>query len=79
MQRLYHRLRGWNDTPWPMLWREVAGYLAGFWSYWQSRQLVKRQGRSDRYIPVADRAIAPILPKPDSAISEPMRVEAHGN
>lgn len=79
MQRLYHRLRGWNDTPWPMLWREIAGYLAGFWSYWQSRQLVKRQGRSNRYIPVADRAIAPILPKPDSAISEPMRVEAHGN
>lgn len=59
-RRIYHRLRGWDKkTPWPLLWQEVSGYCIGYWCYWQSWQRVQQQGRSDRYVPVAERSIAP--------------------
>ncbi|MEB3295334.1 MAG: glycosyltransferase [Synechococcales bacterium] len=49
------RLLGKHQMPWRIMWSEMSGYLAGFWGYWQSAQRLKKLGRSDRYIPVADR------------------------
>ncbi|MBD2092213.1 glycosyltransferase [Microcoleus sp. FACHB-1515] len=71
-RRIYHRLRGWDKTPWLLLWQEVSGYFAGYWCYWQSWQRVQRQGRSDRYIPVSERAIASSHPQSEV-------VKAHGS
>jgi O-antigen biosynthesis protein len=55
VQRIRDRLQNKHDTPWMYLWQEIAGLIAGSWSYWQSCQLVKRNGRSLPYIPVAQR------------------------
>ncbi len=55
-QHLLARLKGQHQTPWSLLWSEVAGYFAGYWGYWRSRQLVQRQGRSAAYVPVAQRS-----------------------
>lgn len=54
-RRVYERFRGWHDTPWPVIWSEITGYVSGFWGYWQSCQRVKQQGRSAPYIPVSQR------------------------
>lgn len=54
-RRIYGRLRGWHDTPWRFLGSEIAGYLTGFWGYWQSCQRVKQLGRSAPYIPLEQR------------------------
>ncbi len=51
------RLLGRSKTPWIILFYEFKGFLMGFWGYWQCQQLVKHKGRSDRYIPVHERAI----------------------
>lgn len=71
-RRLYERLRGWHDTPWLLLWQEIAGYLAGYWGYWRSCQRVKKQGRSTPYVPpqhrVPDRetGFLPLTPQPST-------------
>lgn len=49
------RLKGEHKKPWRFLWSEVSGYFMGYWSYWQSCRLVRRQGRSAPYVPVAER------------------------
>ena len=51
------RMLGRSKTPWAVLFYEFKGYLIGFWGYWESQRLVKRQGRSDRYISVNQRSI----------------------
>lgn len=51
IQRIKARLRGRSEYPLSLLLLEIAGNLAGPWSLWQSRQRVKREGRSDPYIP----------------------------
>lgn len=56
-RRIYERLRGLHQTPWRFLASEMAGYLAGFWGYWQSCQRVKQLGRSAPYVPVEQRGI----------------------
>jgi O-antigen biosynthesis protein len=49
---LYHLKQSWEwlkgDRFYPLslIWVEVAGNLAGFWSLWRSRQRVQQQGRS---------------------------------
>lgn len=57
VRQILGRLKGQNQTPWRLLWSEVAGYFAGYWGYWQSCQRVKQQGRSAPYIPIAERAM----------------------
>ena len=49
------RVLGRSKTPWIILFYEFKGYVIGFWAYWESQRLVKRQGRSDRYISVHQR------------------------
>ena len=49
------RILGRSKMPWIILFYEFKGYLIGFWGYWESQRLVKRQGRSDRYISVNHR------------------------
>ncbi|MDP8966685.1 MAG: glycosyltransferase [Cyanobacteriota bacterium] len=56
--RIYSRLRGWSDYPISLVLLEISGNLAGFWALWQSRQRVKREGRSAPYIPVQERSVA---------------------
>ena len=51
------RLLGRSKTPWIILFYEFKGYLMGFRGYWKSQRLVKRQGRSDRYISVNQREV----------------------
>lgn len=51
------RLLGRSKTPWIILFYEFKGYLIGFWAYWESQRMVKRQGKSDRYIPVHQRKV----------------------
>jgi O-antigen biosynthesis protein len=45
------RAMGKHQVPWPVVRGELTGYLAGFWGYYQSRQRVKRLGRSAPYVP----------------------------
>ncbi|OCQ93929.1 glycosyl transferase family 2 [Oscillatoriales cyanobacterium USR001] len=52
IQRIIGRILGWTDYPILMVLKEMAGYLAGPWSLWQSRLRVKREGFSEPYIPV---------------------------
>ena len=61
------RLRGQHHTPWRLLWSEIAGYLTGYWSYWQSQQSVCQQGRSAPYVPVVERSTT------QQSIAEPDR------
>lgn len=49
------RILGRSKTPGIILFHEFKGYFMGFWGYWKSQRLVKRQGRSDRYISVNHR------------------------
>ena len=56
--RIKERLMGPSDYSIPMVLLEIAGNLAGPWSLWRSRQRVKREGRSEPYIPVSERPVA---------------------
>ena len=58
ISRILQRLRGTSDYPLSMILLEVAGNLVGPWSLWRSRWRVKREGRSDLYIPISQRAIS---------------------
>lgn len=55
LKRIYYKLRGWSDYPISLILLEMAGNLAGPWSLWQSYRRVKREGRSNPYIPVSQR------------------------
>jgi O-antigen biosynthesis protein len=50
-------LSGRNAYPLSLVLLEIAGHLAGPWALWQSRQRVKREGRSDPYVPVSQRLL----------------------
>jgi GT2 family glycosyltransferase len=49
--RAVARVRGKSDYPLSLLILEVWGNLAAPWSLWRSRQRVKREGRSQPYLP----------------------------
>jgi O-antigen biosynthesis protein len=49
------RILGKHKTPWPLIWSEVSGYVAGFWGYYQSVQRLKVLGRSAPYVPLSQR------------------------
>lgn len=53
--RLLGHLLGRNRYPLSLILPQVAGNLAGPWSLWRSRLRVRRQGRSEPYIPVSQR------------------------
>lgn len=55
LSRIINRLRGKSDYPLSMILLEVAGNLAGPWSLWRSRWRVKREGRSEVYVPFSHR------------------------
>jgi O-antigen biosynthesis protein len=56
------RLKGKHQVPWPIVWSEFTGYIAGFWGYYQSVQRVKQLGRSAPYIPPSERVKPPAAP-----------------
>jgi glycosyltransferase involved in cell wall biosynthesis len=68
MGRIVGRVRGWiDDYPWSLLFLEIAGNFVGPFALWQSRRLVRRRGRSEPYVPVAERSAgAKRLPSPDA-------------
>jgi GT2 family glycosyltransferase len=53
--RVCQRLLGRSAYPLPLILVEIAGTLAGPWAFWRSRRIVKRYGRSRRYVPPAQR------------------------
>jgi O-antigen biosynthesis protein len=55
--RILERLFGRSAYPLWLVCLEIAGHLAGPWALWQSTRRVKREGRSDRYVPVAQRPL----------------------
>jgi GT2 family glycosyltransferase len=54
---LKNRLRGRTSYPLWMIALELRGNFAGPWSLWLSRQRVKREGRSQPYMPVEQRVL----------------------
>lgn len=62
--RVIERAKGENQVPWPFIWAEISGYLAGFWGYRQSLKAVERQGYSEPYVPVNERPEPDPLGKP---------------
>lgn len=57
MSCLRQGLRWRSGYPLSLAWLELRGNLAGPWGLWQSWRRVWREGRSGRYIPVAERPI----------------------
>jgi len=64
LKRIYIWLRGYSDYPLSLILLEVRGNLLGPWALWRSRQRVKRQGKSDPYVPVEQRS--PLLEKTET-------------
>jgi GT2 family glycosyltransferase len=62
LKRIKERFLRRCAHPIPMILLELAANLAGPWSLWQSRQRVKREGRSDSYIPVQERSVEALKP-----------------
>jgi hypothetical protein len=56
--RILERLTGRTAYPLRLVLVEIAGHLAGPWALWRSRQRVKREGRSDPYVPVSRRLVS---------------------
>ncbi|AFY59006.1 putative glycosyltransferase [Rivularia sp. PCC 7116] len=59
-KRIYYRLRGWSNYPIGLILLEIAGNLAAPWCLWQSYRRVKREGRSNYYLPISQRQNQPI-------------------
>ncbi|MGL4377370.1 MAG: glycosyltransferase family 2 protein [Microcoleaceae cyanobacterium] len=55
LRRIIHRILGRTHHPISLTLWEALGHLLGGWALWQSYQRVKREGRSQPYIPVRDR------------------------
>lgn len=53
--RVKEWLRGRSDYALSLILLEIAGNLVGPWALWRSRRRAKREGRSQPYIPVAQR------------------------
>jgi GT2 family glycosyltransferase len=57
-QEIKRRLCGKeSDYPLSLIFLEIAGNLVGPWALWRSRRRVKREGRSQPYIPVSRRSV----------------------
>jgi hypothetical protein len=56
IRRMKDRLCGRSKYPLSLILIEMAGNLAGPWALWRSRRIVKREGRSLPYVPVAQRS-----------------------
>jgi glycosyltransferase involved in cell wall biosynthesis len=56
IRRMKDRLGGRSEYPLALILIEMAGNLAGPWALWRSRRIVKREGRSMPYVPVAQRS-----------------------
>ncbi len=55
--RSIERLFGGSNYPLSLILLEIAGNLVGPWALWRSRRRVKREGRSQPYIPVSRRSV----------------------
>ena len=55
LRRIIHRILGRTRHPISLTLWEALGHFLGGWALWQSYQRVKREGRSQPYIPVRDR------------------------
>jgi GT2 family glycosyltransferase len=53
--RIKERLLRRSDYPISLILLEIRGNLAGPWSLWRSRLRVRKEGRSDPYVPVHER------------------------
>jgi O-antigen biosynthesis protein len=53
LRKAKNRLLGRGHYPMSLILIEMAGNLAGPWALWRSRCIVKREGRSAPYVPVA--------------------------
>jgi glycosyltransferase involved in cell wall biosynthesis len=60
--RIKERIRGRSDYPLSLIMLEIWGNLLGFKGLWDSWQRVKREGRSQPYIPVAQRPVLEHMP-----------------
>ncbi len=58
------RLRGQHQVPWSVVRSEVSGFFYGFWGYARSVLRVKRLGRSQPYVPPAQRTTQVESPDP---------------
>ena len=57
LRQIKSRLRGKRtDYPLSLTLLEIAGNLAGPWALWRSHRRVKREGRSQPYVPVPQRS-----------------------
>jgi glycosyltransferase involved in cell wall biosynthesis len=56
IRRMKDRLCGRSEYPLSLILIEMAGNLAGPWGLWRSRRIVKGEGRSTPYVPVAQRS-----------------------
>lgn len=65
--RIRRRLRGKSIYPLSLIIIEIVGNLAGPFALWRSRLRVKREGKSEPYIPVSQRSIL---------IEDPLLVES---
>jgi O-antigen biosynthesis protein len=75
----YQQIKTWllrqSDYPLSLVLLEIKGNLVGPWTLWQSYQRVKREGRSEPYIPVQQRSAT--APQPLSV--EPSKYAAVGD
>jgi GT2 family glycosyltransferase len=55
LRRISSYLLGRSDYPLSLILLEIAGNLIGPWALWQSHLRVRREGRSNAYIPVSQR------------------------
>ena len=60
--RIKERLRGRSDYPLSLIMLEIWGNVVGFKGLWDSRQRVKREGRSQPYLPVSQRSAPEWVP-----------------
>jgi GT2 family glycosyltransferase len=74
IRRIKDRLCGRSEYPMSLILIEMAGNLAGPWALWRSRRIVKREGRSTPYVPIAQRS-DPAQRPPAAKTQQTMTVE----
>ncbi|HEY9861177.1 MAG TPA: glycosyltransferase, partial [Candidatus Obscuribacterales bacterium] len=74
-----HQIKNWllrrGNYPFSLILLEIKGNLAGPWSLWRSHQRVKREGRSNPYVPVSQRSARTLEVAPPAS----MQVEISHN
>ncbi|MEJ7618603.1 MAG: glycosyltransferase [Pyrinomonadaceae bacterium] len=68
LYRSLKRMRGKSDYPLSLIMLEAAGNLVGPWSLWQSRRRVRREGRSQPYVPIEQRLMDGVETSPAAII-----------